>query len=136
MGNYFAQVSQGKKARGSKKKCNGLGFVQVAKIKELSMDEINNIINDEPNNNIVEITEVDNNSMQVTSDEDTEMIVESPTNTMYKRFHKLTPYKMLVGQFSDEEIGIMGCVYNYIMREEVRNFGDEMWIHNCYNSST
>ena len=43
---------------------------------------------------------------------------------------------MIVGEFSDEEIKVMGSVYNYIMRKDVRNFGDEMWIHNCYNSST
>ena len=35
-----------------------MGFVQVAKIEKLSTEEINNSINNEPGNNIVQISEV------------------------------------------------------------------------------
>ena len=56
-GKAFAQVSQGKRTKSFKKnKSNGMGFVQVAKIEKLTIDEIKNSIDDEPNNNIVEIT--------------------------------------------------------------------------------
>ena len=58
-GKAFAQVSQGKKNKNPKNnKHNGMGFVQVARIEKLSPDEIKKAINDEPNNNIVEITEI------------------------------------------------------------------------------
>ena len=78
-----------------------------------STEEINNSINDEPGNNIVEINEVESDEMQVITDEDTEMIIQPPSNTMFKRFYKLTPYEMIVGKFSNEEIKVMGSVYNY-----------------------
>ena len=55
----FAQVSQGKRNKSPRKnKHNGMGFVQLAKIEKLSADEIKKSIDDEPNNNIVEITGV------------------------------------------------------------------------------
>ena len=54
---------------------------------------------------------------------------------MFKIFHKLTPYEKIVGEFTDEEIKVMGSVYNYIMRKDDKNFGDKMWINNCYNNS-
>ena len=34
-----------------------------------------------------------------------------------------------------KKFGVMRSVYNYIMRKDVRNFGDEMWIHNCYKGN-
>ena len=42
--------------------------------------------------------------------------------------------QILDGKFSDEDANIMTGVYNYIPRKTIKNFGDEMWIHNCYNS--
>ena len=44
------------------------------------------------------------------------MIDESDTDTKYKKFYKLTLYEMLLGKFSDVEIEVMSCIYNYIMR--------------------
>lgn len=107
----------------------------MADIKKLSVEIINNSIDDKPNNNIVEIIGVGNTLVKNMSDEDTVMNDESSVNTKYKSFHKLTPYEMLVGKFTDENIKIMACVYNYILRIGVKNFGDRMWIQNFCNSS-
>ena len=73
--------------KGHKEKPNGMGFVQVAKIEKLSTDEINNSINDEPGNNIIEIKEVESDEMQANTDEDKEMMIQPPSNNMFKRIH-------------------------------------------------
>ena len=57
-------------------KTEGLGFVQVAEIKKVSVEEINNSIDDEPKNNIVEIIGVDNALAQIMSDNETVMNCE------------------------------------------------------------
>ena len=50
--------------------------MQVAEIKKLSVEEINNSIDDEPKNNIVEIIGVDNALAQIMSDNETVMNCE------------------------------------------------------------
>ena len=70
------------------------------------------------------------------SDEDIVMMDETSDDTKYKISHKLTPYELLVGEFNDDNIRVMNSVYDYNMRKsDEKDFGDEMWIHNCYNSS-
>ena len=70
------------------------------------------------------------------SNEDTVMIDEPSEDTKYKRSHKRIPYELLVKEFNDDDIRVMNSVYNYIMRKgDEKDFGDAIWIHNCYNSS-
>ena len=68
-----------------------MGFVQVARIEKLSADEIKKAINDEPNNNIVEITEVHDASSEDQRNNESVMEAESPKDTTCKRTPKLTP---------------------------------------------
>ena len=70
--------------------------------------------------NIVEIIGVDNAMVQEMSDEDTVPNDESYTDMKYKRFYKLTPYEKLVGKFSDKDVKINTCIYNYILRKTIR----------------
>ena len=54
-----AQAQQTKKSKAKKgRKTEGMGFVQVAEIKKLTPEEIENCIYDEPYNNIVRIAGV------------------------------------------------------------------------------
>ena len=71
--------------------------MQLAKIENLSVDEIKHSIGDEQNNSIVEITGVDNARVQEMSDVDSIMDDEPSADMKYKRFYKLIPYKKLVG---------------------------------------
>ena len=66
-----------------------MGFVQVAKIEKLSIDEIKNSIDDEPNNNIVEITGV--------NPDDSTIEVELPKDTACKGIPILIPYERCLG---------------------------------------
>ena len=66
--------------------------MQLAKIEKLSVNEIKNSIDDEPNNNIVQITGVHNNSVKDMIDGDTVMIDEPSKDTKYKRSHRLTSF--------------------------------------------
>ena len=98
--NYIniAQISQGKKNKNPKKNNhNGMGFVQVAKIEKLSADEIRESINDEPNNNIVEITEVNDTLPEDQSSNESVMEIESLNNTTCKRTLELTQYEKMFG---------------------------------------
>ena len=100
-----------------------MGFVQLAKIEKLSVDEIKNSIDDEPNNNIVEITGV--------NPDDSTIKVESPKGTARKRNPILTPYKKMLGQYTDDGIKMMNSVHDYIMNKNPeKDFDDAMWIHN------
>ena len=42
-----------------------MGFVQPAKIEKMTIEEINDCIDDEPNNNIVPITGVDSDLLSI-----------------------------------------------------------------------
>ena len=60
--------------------------------------------------------------------------VNPPEDTACERTPILTPYEKMVGQYAEDDIMMMKSVRDYIMNQipEI-DFGDEMWIHNCYN---
>ena len=66
--------------------------------------------------------------------DDSTIEVEPPNDTAWKRTPTLTPYEMMLGQYTEDDIKMMNSVYNYIMNKNPeKDFGDETWIHNCYN---
>ena len=71
--------------------------MQLAKIEKLSADEIKNSIDDEPNNNIVEITGVHHAPSEDQRNNESVIEAESFKDTTCKRTPKLTPYEVIVG---------------------------------------
>ena len=66
--------------------------------------------------------------------DDSTIEVELPKGKACKRTPILTPYEKMLGQYTDDDIKMMNSVYDYIMNKNPeKDFGDEMWIHNCYN---
>ena len=59
------KLIKGKEVRSSQSKPEGLGFVQVAESKKLTVEEINNSIHDEPKNTTVEIPESETVTIEV-----------------------------------------------------------------------
>ena len=51
-----------------------------------------------------------------------------------KETSTLNPYEVMIGQYTDGNITMMNNVHDYIMNNKPeKDFGDEMWIHNCFN---
>ena len=104
------------------------------KIEKLSADKIKNYIDDEPNNNIVEITEVHNTLSEHQRNNESIIETESPKDATCKSTPKLTPYEKLVGQYTEGDVKMMNNVHEYIINSKPeKDFGDVMWINNCYN---
>ena len=62
------------------------------------------------------------------------MVTESPKDATCKCAPKLTPYEKMVGQYSEDDVKMMNDVHEYIINSKPeKDFGDVMWIKNCYN---
>ena len=101
-----------------------MGFVQVAESKKLTVEEINNSIDDEPKNNIVDIPKSETVTIEVDPQSD-ESYSSTDTNNKYKSMEEdyvdiyprnalqnyfdanLTPYKEQLGTFMTKASRIM-----------------------------
>ena len=95
----FAQLQKGKPKGNKSQQSHEMGYVQPANIKTLTIEEINNAVDDDPNNNIVPITGVD-----VAHDDAVVDLQDEEFDYMINLFDRMKE------KFSEEElINIVDC---------------------------